>query len=414
MRRLIALSLGTCLGLAGVLSGCSDGSNSASTNTAGGSGAGGTTSASNLGGGAQGGNTAVTSTLTPGTGPVAIGDLAHEVSIAVCNLLQSCLVGSSLAKYYGATTQCLSQIEPSATDQLVSQLTAAIARGTATYNGSAARTCLDSYAQLDCDYSNEQALLAKCSGAWPGSIATGGSCVSNLECSGSMTAAVCASDGTCPGQCQARSALGQNCKSDDDCQLGLKCSSKTDVCVPGLKIGDPCVSGDDTNGACNGMTQCVQDLNSNQYHCSRLSAAVGLSEGQICDSMLSCDGSLICTATGELTDASSSNVFRCQKPVSSGGACRYAIGNACPDGEYCPMQYSDVATGGAHCTAQVAPNQTCQGLYAYECQNSGRCSITSKKCILRQRIGGTCETNGDCFSNVCTNSVCVAPQDCSR
>jgi hypothetical protein len=412
MRKLIALGLGTCLGLTGVLSGCSDGSNSATT-TAGGSGAGGTTNASNVSGSAQGGNTAAASAFTPGTGPVAIADLAHEVAIAFCNMFSRCL-GSSSIDYPGTITQCISSLEPTLADQVVNQITAAVTRGTTSYDATAARSCLDAYAYVACDYSNEQDLLVKCAGAWPGNVAVGGSCVSNVECASSLISTYCVSDGTCPGQCQARRQSGQTCRSDHDeqCQTNLRCGSTNDVCVPMLKVGDTCVNEDDTSGACGGFSKCQQDSASTQYHCAY---RVGVTERQVCASSVECVTGLICMTTGETSDASPSVVHRCQNRLSSGATCRPALGNPCPDGQYCSIATSGGTTASTgQCVTQIAPGIQCPNTNAYECQNNGRCSSTSHACVLQQRVGGPCETSGDCFSYVCTNSVCAAPQDCSR
>ena len=414
MHKLIAFGLGTCLGMAGVLSGCSDGSNLATTSTAGGSGAGGTTNSSNIGGGAQGGNTALASTFTPGTGPVAIDSLAHELGIVFCNWMSRCL-GPVPLYYRGVVTNCVNSLEQTFTDQIVSQLKAAIARGTVVYDASTVRTCLDSLGQIACDSSNAQELPSKCATIWAGGVTIGGTCFSDVECAADTLGTYCASDGSCPGHCQVRAAQGQSCKSTSECQQNLECDTAHGVCVSQLKQGAPCVDGDETTGACGGFTRCKADTTSTQYHCSFLFDSMSVGDGQICDSLNLCADPLVCMGTGEVTDASSAaNVYRCQQPVASGGACRYGIVNPCPVGEFCPVQYGDTTTSTAHCTPQIAANQTCNGTYAYECQDTGRCSSTSKKCLAPQHIGGPCENSDDCYSNVCTNSICVAPQDCSR
>ena len=354
-------------------------------------------------------NTGATSNTIPsGTGPVAMDQLPHEMAVAVCNLLLRC-AGTAADEYGGSATACLTEFEKRAADQSLAQLNAAIALGTSSYDPAAMRRCLDVYPQLSCDYSNETSLLAACNDVWQGTVPIGGACTSNYECAGNPDSNYCASDGTCPGHCQARGQLGQTCANDDECDLALECDSSTDVCVNRLKLGDPCGNSTAATGACGGFTHCAQD-SSGTYRCQSLFGTAAANEGDICTSGL-CASGLVCEATSEQTDgAASPAVMRCQKKASAGGACRYAYGNPCPDGQYCPASYG--ATSSAQCTPQVAPNQSCAGTYVAECQSGATCS--NNVCVAIQRIGGACTTPVNCYSDACSNGQCVAPSDCSR
>ena len=368
---------------------------------------------------ACGGNTGQTANtggaagiIPSGTGPVTVDQLPHEMAIAECNLLLRC-AGAASVEYGNTSAQCLSDFEKRVADQSVPQLSAAIAAGSTTYDPAAARACLDTYAQLNCDYSNEQALVTACDNAWKGSVAIGGACNSSFECVGNTGDTFCASSGTCPGHCQSRGALGQTCTGDDECALGAECDTSTEVCKNRLKLGESCGTSTTATGVCGGFSICAQD-SSGSYKCENLFDNGTASEGQICDATNACVSGLYCEATSEQSDAASMGpVMRCQKASSSGGTCRYATRNPCPDGQFCPASYSQAFTISAQCTAQVAPGQSCVGSYVNECQSDAHCTA-DHVCVAIQRIGGACASVSDCYSNVCTNGLCVAPSDCSR
>jgi hypothetical protein len=368
----------------------------------------GASSTSIAGNSPTGGTSSVVGTIASGTGPVQVQDLAHDLAITVCNMAIRC-VDSLVIEYLHGVATCAAKAEANVNDQVVTQLNDAIARGTVTYDASAMRTCLDAYPLLNCDYSNQASLLAACQTAWSGHVALGGSCYSNMDCSGGMFTTFCSSTGTCPGLCQARGALGQLCNVDDDCQTDLVCDTDKQACVTRLNLGNPCDSTSNTNGKCGGMTVCQQDTPTSQAHCA---ARSGAAEGQPCDGLLGCGQGLVCASSGEVSDASSTGiVYTCQKGSTANGPCRYALGNPCPEAQYCPVAYANAATGQAQCTPQLATGAQCSGTVAYECAADGWCG-PNNICVVQQHIGGSCQHNGDCYSNLCTNSVCVEHLDC--
>ena len=113
--------------------------------------------------------------------------------------------------------------------------------------------------------------------------------------------------------------------------------------------------------------------------------------------------------TSELADGGTTRIFRCEKPAAATEVCQYALSNTCPDGQFCPYALTD-GTSSSHCTAQVEPDQACTGKYLYECKGDARCY--NGKCLARQRLGGACISNGDCYSNNCANAVCAAQVMC--
>ena len=347
--------------------------------------------------------------LVPSTGPVALDNMPHEMAIVLCNLLARCNPGSVLSTPAYAQ-QCLSEIEKEFADQSLPALNAAVAAGKVAYDSAKMRACLDVYPQLACDYSNMSVLDSACGNIWGGTAAVGGACNSSFECASTGVTSICkSSSSTCPGVCTARGGVGEACPGTDDCIENLACDTTDHICKVPLKVGDACGSSNPNGGVCGGITRCVQ-MQSGQFQCGNLFGTSRGQRGDICDSMMNCVAGLVCTTTSELADGGTSHIARCEMPASSGGVCQYAVSNPCPDGQFCPIALADIGTSTSHCTAQIEPDQACTGNILYECRGDARCN--NGKCIARQRIGGTCISNADCYSNNCVNAVCVAEVLC--
>jgi len=341
--------------------------------------------------------------LVPGTGPVALDDFPHEMAVALCNLLARCNPNSivSTPEY---TQQCVNQAEKAFADQSIPALQTAIAAGKVAYDGSKLRSCLDVYPQLACDYSNVSVLEAACGSVWGGAVASGGICNSSFECASTGVTNNCkSSTSTCPGVCSPRSGVGEACPSTDDCLENLACDATDHLCKVPLKSGDACGSSNPNGGVCGGVTRCVQSP-SGQSQCGSLLGTLG-HEGDICSGSLGCLVGLACTRTSELADGGTSPIFRCEKPATATEFCQYTLSNTCPDGQFCPYALTN-GTSSSHCTAQIEPGQACTGNYLYECKGDARCA--NGTCLARQRVGGTCVSDVDCYTNKCANSVCVA------
>jgi hypothetical protein len=337
---------------------------------------------------------------------VALDSLAHEASIALCNYLFRCLNVYISPSYTAAT--CVANEEKVVADQLVAKLNRAIAAGHASYDPLAWRSCLDVYPQLACDDTNEAALAAACAKAMQGTVVQGGACDDDLECADSVTTTYCASDGTCPGHCQARGTLGQTCSSNSQCQVGLECNSNANACATRLAQGAAC-DPNSTNTDCGGVTSCHTDAATGASSCSLLGSRPTVGEGQDCTGgNVSCATGLVCMAA-EAGDGGSTT-YRCQQPATSGGPCRYGAPNPCPQSEYCPVSAPSTAAG--TCTPRLGPNQACTGTALYECQDGTTCN-SAKVCTTIQHIGGSCAANAECYSNLCQNGTCALQSDCA-
>ncbi len=345
--------------------------------------------------------------VQPGTGPVALDSLAREMTITMCNLMARCFSPALLTGYSAA--ECVADNENAAADQTIAQLRAAITAGHAVYDPAAMRGCLDAYAGLSCDYVNESDVVSACANAMQGTVPVGGECVSQIECADNLATTYCASTGTCPGQCAARGGPGATCSDDVGCLLTLACDSDSSTCKTRLKSGDACSETGGT-GVCGGLTSCEPDPSTGAASCVTLgSGTAALAEGQTCGGSGPCATDLICTMAPGDGGASS---YTCQKRAASGGPCHFALGNPCPDAEYCPVPLAEASTGSGTCTPRLGLNQPCDDTILLQCQDGLVCG-SGGTCMAKQRIGGSCGENDECYSSHCTGGVCVVPQDCA-
>ncbi len=373
--------------------------------------------------GGCGGNTSDTAgsagdaSSASGSGPVASENLAHEAAVAQCSLYSRCnpdMYFSSLSDGSTSPDRCVSYLENVIADQSVAPLKTAMAAGKTTYDGASERACLDALSQVACDYSNAQSLLAPCAKSWNGTVPIGGSCNSSYECAGGASTTVCSSStATCPGVCTAQADVGGSCSTSQDCLSNLECDMTNNVCEPLAKVGDACGSSSATGSSCGGLAQCVQvSTITGEFQCADVLSDSFLTENAICgtNGTIPCAPGLTCTlVTSEST--ATNLVYRCQKLAALSAPCQYALGNPCPDGQFCPIAYADALTGSAQCTPQLGVNQPCTGNYTGECSGFAQCR--SGICVTPPRIGESCSQASDCYSNNCQNGLCAVPPGCN-
>jgi hypothetical protein len=255
------------LGWLGVSLGCGGSASSHGVDGGGGAiffpGAGGSQGAFGTGG-QGGGNTGF------GTGGAA--DFAARYTSAFCQFFVRCGLSPSAAV-------CKSDYIDSGVFDLTA-LFQDIDSGRTLYDASKAGPCLDGLANASCTrgtvFDGHQ-LDTVCAGVIKGTVASGGACVADNECSGGKChqpscggacclgtcgtpAAIgaactngsdCVTDATCrydvlvstsQGTCQAQAAQGQPCSYGSDCRSGLTCDSTgTGTCVPYVPDGQACV-----------------------------------------------------------------------------------------------------------------------------------------------------------------------------
>jgi hypothetical protein len=207
--------------------------------------------------------------VTAGTGPLA--DFEASYIAAFCQYLTRCGMSPS-------TEACRKSYFDSSLIDL-DQLQREIDQGLVTYDAAAATACFSVIANASCAVdaiSSTSSTAPSCAGVVKGTIASGGACVSDEQCTtglckqpscgGSCCLGVCAvkaaaggsctqssecvADATCnydgslTGTCKPRAPRGEACEYNSDCQSGLTCDSTgSKTCVPLIADGHPCTPG---------------------------------------------------------------------------------------------------------------------------------------------------------------------------
>lgn len=181
-------------------------------------------------------------------GPISIEAYRAELEKAGCELAVRCGLMPDQAT-------CLDVSSPGI-DTL--QLLADVVYGTVTYDAAAARTCVEAFRGAGCDTlaSSRKALEQACANVFKGTVAEGGACVVDDECSGDARCdlEMCMGGGACClGKCApkpARVSLGGDCAMDP-CEESAYCDSEDDgmgnvtaTCEKRVDNGQPCKDAD--------------------------------------------------------------------------------------------------------------------------------------------------------------------------
>lgn len=229
-----------------------------------------------------------------------------------------------MADYLGTRSQWFANLE------------AALAAGRLTLDQAKANECFGLLRGYSCAVStspsdfrlNQQV----CDRVFLGSVATGGTCIEDLECAAGFCQPASACDAAlacCPGTCRPRGPAGATCDRDRQCTVDATCLGGT--CQPPSALGGPCSS----------TANCLQGV------CSVNGLCVAPSpEGQPCVDAADCDqwADAVCTAGRCATRA---RVGQPCQPTGGGTCVAHAtcvagtcqplplIGDACGNGTPC-------------------------------------------------------------------------------
>ena len=289
---------------------------------------------------------------------------------------------------------------------------AAIGRGTATYDPAAARSCVDEISNAGCDIL-DTASPEVCADVLVGTIELGGRCVIDEECAGN---ALCADTDCVGGEgiCTMQSSGGDVCVADDGCVPGLVCEASLCV-VPTSNRDGPC--GGPTPDECPLDQQCVGATETTAGTCTTRAALQTAALGESCDvrsfSVL-CQSGLRCAVTG-FDIGTMQPEFECATPVGSGGACFVSAPSMCPSGEYCDADPMSLMFAGS-CIALPGVGEPCAASLSGESCQLGLICIrgeTEDICRRPQDNGQACDVDEMCHSTVCVSGLCVAPSVCA-
>jgi hypothetical protein len=274
---------------------------------------------------------------------------------AHCGYLVRCGAISTVA-------DCRSHFRRNAPDS--PNIAAGVDAGKLRYDEDAAQDCIDAYGALSCDTTKQSGgALDACDRVLTGTVADGGSCAFDLECSSTYCSVPVCEAACCTGTC------------------------KQPMPLPG--VGEPCTS------LCAEDAYCAVDST-----CHAL-----LPEGAACDGFSLCAASLYCV----LPQAGGSGVCTplphigeaCAGPCAEiNAACLYelcyAVGLA---GDPCKSQY-DCAQ-----YYTCGPDQKCArlptlGMPCFEsCSDTSYCDGTT--CVDPKANNETCASNDQCTSRYC-------------
>lgn len=299
---------------------------------------------------------------------IAAADLESEFEVAQCEYYARCGYFADVATCEGAYTGAHFQIDAS--------VLAEIAAKEVTYNGTAARACIDSYANATCDLTDAAGAITPvaCDQIFSGTLGDGASCVNGHECISQVCSIpVCAVEccaGTCVGAdkpqrakmgeactslpcvegtyceissrtCAPLLAAGTDCTGDFQCAYGNGCAGTPQTCKPLPKLGEACPDNRcrDDGQICSAGTcvhvglpgdACTTDSDCSRfYHCSSSHVCAVRDPGGVCSSNSDCfEADTYCAIPMGQT------MGTCQPPQQNGAVCgddRECASDTCDD-----------------------------------------------------------------------------------
>jgi hypothetical protein len=357
------------------------------------------------GGGAAGASGAGGSGGAAAQGP-ALEDIPAKFAAVSCELANQCF-GETLLKLYLRGEDCVTRTQRSVEDGDLGRTSQLVGDKKLSYDPAKAQACLDAYKATGCAQLDTRQPDV-CQDVFGGKGVAGDPCEVNAECAGST---FCEAGAACPGKCAALKEAGGACSSDDACAAGLKCSN------------GKCVAPAAENGACEGSTgaPCKAGLacasadgaTGKAGMCKPNAAVLAAKIGDPCDPLQQqlCEPAATC----ELVSAAQAGLtWKCVARYASGAPCKISVTDGCPDDEYCPVNTKSTPPKfDGVCTKRPGPGEDC-GL-----DTNGGPSVcaaysvcTAGKCVSKQRLGGPCSSEGECYSERCKGAKCVAGTAC--
>lgn len=326
---------------------------------------------------------------------VPLSALPREMAALECAVRSQCTARP--LELAGAT--CAEQTETRLANTLFAEVNAAIARGTARYEASAARPCLHELARAGC--ARFQTILPDvCLEALGGQGVAGAACVSHFDCRSDHH---CLMGDTCPGTCQPRGASVESpCEDDRACASGWRCPEVGGRCAQPLPLHAPCRL---FSRPCVLGSTCFSPTIVQDGTCEPVLRTWAAGVGETCAILAGyfCAPGAACPVFSEREG----ELPACMALAPSGGACAFSIPDPCPAGEYCE---GDFLSGVGTCTARLTRGQACRS--SRQCGGGDVCD--GDVCVPRQGLGGACASEAACWSGVCDRGVCVAADLCAR
>ncbi len=343
-------------------------------------------------------------------GAIPIDQLPGELAQSLCGAEKSCS-----PFFYGiafGSADCKAQLSEQLSEESFGQIEVAVTGKTVNYDGVKARNCINEIASGSCSVLDNN-LPAICREALSGTVATGGDCDIDAECSGLSRCEITA--GVCPGTCAPLASAGVACLADGDCQLGLTCSEATHHCAAPAAEGEACKGG--SAGECAAGLLCIgnDDSQMRAGTCRTEANALTAKLGGDCDLSMGpwCEQGLSCVVESLTT-------FKCHAIADAGGPCGLGVPSECPTGQYCPVDFPDLLLGNltANCLPLPEEGEKCGPVVGIiRCAGNLVCddsNALAPVCVQRHTLGQSCTSDALCNSTHCVNKTCVPESACAK
>jgi len=306
---------------------------------------------------------------------VNLDELVNRLATALCKYEVACEATPDMASCVASVFQ-----DPDET----AVLEANIASGKTKYDPVKANTCVEwferYYGSAVCTQSGRAALgtdsADACAGAFVGTVAPGGACITSTECADSgvcqPTEPTCAQQ-CCPGTCVARAApipVGGDCSTlqpNQSCATGSIClpvaGGSLTCLVPSTVEGSACAMFFD----CASPLFCATDAGTGTKSCRRAAAS-----GAACDGSAS-----VYNACDDSRDICSPTTNTCVRRTAVGGTCDPAR-SACVGYAVCV---------GTTCVAYPKPGEACTPGGSPDCLGSFECAAQTNTCVAPSSDG---------------------------
>jgi hypothetical protein len=316
--------------------------------------------------------------------PIPLDQLAGREAAVLCGYLQRCNLATGFSQVTGsAGGDCTSTLTPYFASQVFGQYQLAINAGTLVYHPDQAGQCLAAFDGLACGGFTGAAPPA-CNATFEGRVMDGGACTLTQECNATSTCTGAA--GMTCGMCTHTPQLGEPCPMGT-CASAAYCDA-THTCTARVAAGGAC----DTTMAsmCAVGTTCHVATGSTMGTC------------QMPMSMTTtCGSSTMTCAAGQLCVFENS-MFTCRAPRTD-GTCGQVVsgGSDCTGATSCD-------TTMMRCVPYPTLGQTCTNV----CAAPARC--VNHMCQPSTSIGGSCASNDECISGLCSMGTCSAHPLCTH
>ncbi|MET0794355.1 MAG: hypothetical protein ABW061_22725 [Polyangiaceae bacterium] len=346
-------------------------------------------------------------------GSIALDQLPDELARALCQAEQACSPFFYQVAFSNA--DCAGVLSAQLEQATFAQIRIAIDEKQVNYDGLKARSCVSAVASGGCAVLDND-LPTVCHEALSGTVASGGDCDIDAECSGLARCQI--SGGTCPGTCAPLASAGVACTRNDDCARGLTCSAVTSRCAAPAAEGEACQGG--SAEQCAAGLLCIGNSEEKKLTgtCQSPAKALTKQAGESCsvDAGPWCAPGLAC-----VVESASPVSYQCHTTAAPGGTCGIAIPSECPTGQYCPLALSDLLLGKltANCVALPGSGEACGPAIAVtRCAGDLVCDDTTAPaqpvCIERRALGQSCSSDALCTSVHCVGNACVPASVCAK